>query len=595
MSHARRCKAVAGFFAAAMFLFCCSNQSTAQDYRQYLSDGEFSAAITAAEGDSKALEEIANAQIAAGDSDAAIQTLGSILDDTNRAGALRQVFQSPSSGFGGGTVIGGGGGNGFNGFLSGGGAGGTVPNGGGISANDFNQLIQLIQSTVGSDTWEANGGGNGTMFPFPTGVYVDGEGTLHRIPKARQMSMAANDFVDQLHTKTSVHQKSKLRKVSLTRLERALQLRLAQGKAPTEAMHYLAGLSDIRYVMIDPDSGEVIIAGPAGGWKRTDNGTVVSVNDEKPVLLLDDFVVCLRNAFSNKGKFGCAIVPRKENLAATKQYVSTARGSGKKWQKGLQEALGKQDVDVFGIDATTHAARVLVEADHHMKLVGMGIEPSIPAVPGYLRRVELDAQGNPPPMDVVRWWFALNYERIISNEEGTLFEFMGPGVKVLAETELLNDQGDRIHTGKAVGPTLTFARDFTEHFESMSNAYPIYDELKNVFDLAIVANMIREYRLDQKADWGKSLFVGNDEYSYELGRYKPATEVDSVMNKRVIKDRRNGETTIHTLVGVSGGVSFDANSFVNSSSIELEDDVEFTGQLAKAVKDKPEIEIWWWD
>ena len=38
---------------------------------------------------------------------------------------------------------------------------------GGVSLQDFNQLINLIQQTVSSDSWEQNGGGNGTIQPFP--------------------------------------------------------------------------------------------------------------------------------------------------------------------------------------------------------------------------------------------------------------------------------------------------------------------------------------------------------------------------------------------------------------------------------------------
>ncbi len=38
---------------------------------------------------------------------------------------------------------------------------------GGITQADFNILIQLIQQTVSSDTWEQNGGGNGTIQAFP--------------------------------------------------------------------------------------------------------------------------------------------------------------------------------------------------------------------------------------------------------------------------------------------------------------------------------------------------------------------------------------------------------------------------------------------
>ena len=38
---------------------------------------------------------------------------------------------------------------------------------GGITIQDFQQLTNLIQQTVSSDSWETNGGGNGTIQPFP--------------------------------------------------------------------------------------------------------------------------------------------------------------------------------------------------------------------------------------------------------------------------------------------------------------------------------------------------------------------------------------------------------------------------------------------
>ena len=567
----------------AVLVAGCFGTANGQQVQQYLADGEFSAAINVAGQDQATLQLIAQEQASIGETNAAIQTFSSIRDGK----ALGQIMTFQ---------------NGSDRFSGGGGVNGTVQNGGGanggVTASDFNTLMQLIQNTISSDSWEANGGGNGTMFPFPTGVYVDGEGVLNRIPKTRKTLASFADFEDDLLARGPIHQQAEMRKVSLTRLERAVQRHAVQGKAPTEAMMHLAGLTDIRYIMVDPDSGEVIVAGPAGGWKRNAKGKVVSKVDQQPVLMLDDFVVCLRNAWGNAGKFGCAIVPRKENLAATKEYVATAKGSGKKWEHGLRDALGHQDIDVFGIAPSSHAAKVLVEADYHMKLVGMGIEPSIPSVPGYLQRVKLDADGNPPPMDVVRWWFALNYDRLISNEAQTLFEFMGPGVKVLAETEFINKDGDRIHTGKAIGPTKTFARDFTDHFAELARVYPIYNELKNIFDLAIVANLIHDYKLNSKADWDMPYFLSTDKSSrksFQLSRSRPAESVHSVMNRHVIKERRNGETTIHTLVGVSGGVSFDASSFVNAENVHVERDIEFTGQLKKAIDETPEPEVWWWD
>ncbi|QEG21370.1 DUF1598 domain-containing protein [Mariniblastus fucicola] len=575
---------VAKFLQVAILVLGLQMTCLAQEVQQYLSDGEFSAAITAAGDNATALQQIANSQIGIGEHEAALQTVASIDDDQARSRAY-SLLQSGDT---------------F--FSGGGGMSGTVQNGGGdqggITANDFNTLIQLIQNTVASDTWENNGGGNGTMSPYPTGVFVDARGVLNRIPRSNRTLASLADFDDELAKRGSVHKTSNLRKVSLTRLERAAEKRTAQGLPPTDAMLYLAGLTQIRYVILDPDSGEIIVAGPAGSWKRNEQGKTVSAVDGKPVLMLDDLVICLRNAWSNSGKFGCAIVPRKKNLAATKQYVATAKGSGKRWENGLREALGQQDIEVFGIPASSHAARILVDADHHMKLLGMGIEPSIPSVAGYLKRVTLDADGNPPPMDVVRWWFALNYDRLISNEAQTLFEFTGPGVKVLAETELIDADGERIHTGEAIGPTKTFARDFTAHFDELADIYPVYNELKNIFDLAIVANMIREFELAKNADWQMPFFVGNDKTSqtgWQVSRFRPAECVDSVMNRRVIKERRNGELTIHTLIGVSGGVSFDAKDFVNKANLKIERDVEFTAQIEKAVAGSTTSDSWWWD
>jgi hypothetical protein len=59
---------------------------------------------------------------------------------------------------------------------------------------------------------------------------------------------------------------SALRKVSLTRLERELQIRAARGLPADEELQALAGLQRIQYVFVYPESGDVVLAGPAGDW-----------------------------------------------------------------------------------------------------------------------------------------------------------------------------------------------------------------------------------------------------------------------------------------------------------------------------------------
>ena len=55
-------------------------------------------------------------------------------------------------------------------------------------------------------------------------------------------------------------------------------------------MRHLAGLSQISYVFVYPENGEVVIAGPAEGWRYNEYGMPVGVESGRPTLQLDDLV-----------------------------------------------------------------------------------------------------------------------------------------------------------------------------------------------------------------------------------------------------------------------------------------------------------------
>ena len=73
----------------------------------------------------------------------------------------------------------------------------------------------------------------------------------------------------------------------------------------------------------------------------------------------------------------------------------------------------------------------MVEADYRMKLVGIGLEEGVFGVKSYLDSVELDKNGQPPPMSVLRWWFALNYDTLTATKSRDAFELHGPGPEVM--------------------------------------------------------------------------------------------------------------------------------------------------------------------
>ena len=559
----------------------------------HLAAGEFPVAIEKArhlDGPirDQLLAEIARHQLHSGAPTAAFHTAFQIQLEDPRADLLQDLY-----------------GQGFGGVGAGNPPRGNAPipgQPGGITLQDFQPLINLIQNTISPDSWQDTGQGLGTIQPYPAGVYVSADGTLNRIDT--ELVKTARTLKGRIRQDAGNRNgtiKSDRRMVSLPKLERAAQWRAAQGLSPDPMMENMAGLYGIEFVTVLPETGDIVIAGPAGDWELGEQGRPVNVDTGQPVLQLDDFVVCLENATVNEGRFGCSIDPREKNLIATSEYLQRQEVQGKRWAEGLRQSLGQQDIQVFGIRPDTHAARVLVEADYRMKLIGMGLEPSIPQVPSYLDRIAQRSEAQ--SSEVVRWWFTMSYDNIVADQERTMFRINGSGVKVQSENEFLNQQGQRVHTGKANPEAAGFARDFTAHFQTLASKYPVYRQLKNVFDMALVAGLIRKYSLAEKIDWKHDFFVPSDEKSlrYRCRSDQVAGQVDSVMNEKMVRYRKKRSTVTRRVIGVSGGVSFDAAKILGSP-LAMDPSGDFLQRREQAVPDaveareaKMKVDKWWWD
>ena len=199
-------------------------------------------------------------------------------------------------------------------------------------------------------------------------------------------------------------------------------------------------------------------------------------------------------------------------------------------------------------------------------------------------------------MDVVRWWFTMNYDEILTDEQQNAYQFSGTGVKVLSENEFIDQQGERIHTGQSDGPTAGFARDFTKHFDKIADEYPVYRRLKNLFDLSIVSTLIQQNGLAKKADWNLTYFGNHPDYSdhvYEVPTAATPSQVFSVMNHRAITRRQGPTTTKHTLVAVSGGITFDSVKVVRSKA-NVSGDEQWSKVLQRTAETS-DSDHWWWD
>lgn len=484
-----------------------------------------------------------------------------------------------------------------NGFLFGPnsntGTNGNTQRGAGANA-DFESLIDLIESTVATETW-GQAGGAAEIRPFPTGVLVDAAGMLRLTSRAtdesglaakRSKAAPRKPKTPQLASKASA-----LRYISLPRLEREIARRQAAHQPLDMAMLALAGLERVRYLFVYPESGDLVLAGPAGDWLVDGNGRILTKDTQEPVVRLDDLLVLLRRGpEAADSHFGCSINPRQASLANTQAFLTSSSqkplepGQRKKWLSDLRDTVGRQDIEIFGIDPASRVAGVLVEADYHMKLIGMGLADGVDGVESYLNSIHLRPGESPPPMSVLRWWFTLKYDTIARSEANDAFELVGQGVRVLSENELLADQGQRVHTGQSDPLNRQFAEAFTAHFEELAKKYPVYGELRNIFDLAMATAVIQSEGLAEKAGWKPGLLASGIKLRLPQGTVP--REVETVINHRVINQR-----TI--LAGVSGGVMV-APGDVLQSTRAAESASTAIERAVPAPKDLS-AEAWWWD
>lgn len=475
---------------------------------------------------------------------------------------------------------------------------GTSGNAGGAANADFDTLIDLIESTVAVDTWAENGGGEADIRPFPTGVMVDAAGTLALVKASAPSPELAKRRGAAPPAKTAPagdpHRTSQLRYVSLPRLEGEI-IRRQDGHLPLDpAMLTLAGLRRVEYIFVYPQTGDLVLAGPAGDWRVAPFGRLVAADTGDPIVRLDDLLTLLRRARQSQASFfGCAINPRKKSLVATQAYLDKTSvrplepSRRKAWLEKIRDTLGRQDVQIFGIDPTSRVARVLVEADVHMKLVGMGLEDGVPGVESYLDSVKA-AGGQASAMSVLRWWFALRYDAVRTAADKNAYELVGDGVRVLSENELLAAQGQRVHTGQSDPLNKQFADSFTANFSALAERYPIYGELRTIFDLSLAVALIQADKLVERAGWEPTRLLDNEKL--RLPHWPAPREVDTVANCVVVNRRQ-------IIAGVSGGVMVDATqTLANRTGASDSAAVKVRVLPPPAATESDDEPItWWWD
>jgi hypothetical protein len=124
-----------------------------------------------------------------------------------------------------------------------------------------------------------------------------------------------------------------------------------------------------------------------------------------------------------------------------------------------------------------------------------------------------------------RWWLEPDFQPLLRDREGLSWQLRGASVKALTEEDYLMNSGARGHTGKASPTAQRWASLMTAKYGELAVADPIFGQLRNCMELAIVAALLGKENLPQKAEADLSTLL--DSGRLEVDRFPAPQQVDS--------------------------------------------------------------------
>jgi hypothetical protein len=420
------------------------------------------------------------------------------------------------------------------------------------------------------------------------GVVIDADGVLsvkqYQDPNGALSKERIKSAKQSLDSK--VYAASKLRKISLNRLEAAI---VAKQGVPNDEMKYLAGLQRVEYVFYYPESKDIVIAGPAEGWYTDPSSRVVGVGNGRPVVQLQDLIAGLR-AFPPNGKptglIGCSIDPTPESQQALSAFLDSVPkkimpGSDQPIIDGIMANMGMHAVTINGVSPKSHFAQVLVEADYRMKLIAIGKEDPPMKMATYISKAKPSDLG---VGGLARWYFVPDYQCVSVSEDKNAMKIVGNGVKLIGEQEHISSDGTRQVVGSASKASEAFTTAFTKLYPELAARSPIYAELRNMIDIAVAAAFIQQQNYYAQSGWNMDFF--GDEKAYGIEKYSVPKTVEAAMN--VV--RKSG----HLMTPIAGGVEIQASKAVERDKI-LPDEKGAIDKLHQEIKPNLADGQWWWD
>jgi hypothetical protein len=218
-----------------------------------------------------------------------------------------------------------------------------------------------------------------------------------------------------------------------------------------------------------------------------------------------------------------------------------------------EKAMGMQTISLHGVPETSHFARVLVAADYRMKRIAMGFDPSpVRGLPSYLQMVRPSHT-----MESPRFWLEPEFASLLCDADGLAFELGGSSVKAMTEADYIAASGTVQHSGKTTPAAQRWADLMTKKYAELAIADPIFGQLQNCMELAVVGAIVARNRLSEKAGGNFASLTGASSLKPDV--FPTPKQTPSIAS------------TKGRIVTVSGGVAI--NSWQFAEMVKVSDNV----------------------
>lgn len=314
---------------------------------------------------------------------------------------------------------------------------------------------------------------------------------------------------------SDLNQATPLRKVSLKKLHEEI-VRCSQSESNeklSDAVRYLGGLTSIQKIVAVPEENDILLIGPAEGWKYDQSGCLVGVVSGKPILQLEDLITLMRIWNHPRPEvITCSIDPTPDarlRVAQLQRDFNPTASNVEEYRRNLEIAFGLNDIVFTGIPGNCRIARIMAAADFKLKQIGIG-DPNAPkGFNSYLSMVRVNSKFSLNP----RFWMAPEYGTISHDVERLTWDLSQSSVKIMTEAGYIDMNGNRAQKGLADTAAIRWAEKMTKDFPKLCSTDSTFADLKNCMDLAVAVALIYKENLITRTGcpantlWDKSAIV----------------------------------------------------------------------------------------